>query len=107
MVSQIFQEENERYKKRKGSSVSKAKVKAKHKHTYEDCLLFENGKPNKATYCSICGKIDDVKVFDFVRISGGYRVLSEDEVLEKYKDLKKFEVESVFQKCIPKEELSK
>lgn len=88
-----------KYKKKKESSTSK------YKHDYsKECLLItgENKRPHHATYCSICGKIENVKFFETVKDdSGYYRVLDTDEVYEKYQDLEKIYVDDVWQKYVP------
>ena len=81
-----------KHRKKKESSTSKSKTKSKHKHEFIDCMLIENGKPHKATYCRICGKIDDV-IFLWN--------MSDEEIFEKYKDLDQFEVDSIWQKFVP------
>lgn len=88
--------------KKKESSVSKSKAKSKHKHEYVDCLLVEeNGYPRKGTYCKICGKINKVKFLEADRCDDGlYRVLNDDEIFEKYKDLEKVYVNDIWQKYV-------
>ena len=86
-----FDNEIPKHRKKKKSSTSKSNTKSKHKHEYVDCLLIENSKPYKATYCKICGKIDNV----FFLWN-----MSDDEILEKYKNLEQFEVDSIWQKFI-------
>lgn len=89
--------------KKKKSSVSKSKEKSKHKHEYLDCLLIEdNGKPHKATYCKICGKIGDIKFCDTEKTDHGtYRMLNAQEVFEKYNDLHQIHIKDIFQKYVP------
>lgn len=84
--------------------------KYEHKHTYEDCIItyhykttishesFEITRHEK--YCTGCGKIDHKRFEEDLvkkRIPGtdrhGYSVLSKDELLEKYKELPKFDVD--------------
>ena len=77
-----------KHRKKKQSSTSKSGKKSKHKHEYKEVVLIHNDKPHWATVCKICGKIGDLHFF-------------EDEVFEKYKDLEKIEIESVFQKYVP------
>ena len=91
-----------KYKKKKKSSISKSSEKLKHKHEYIECLLIEKGHPYRAIVCKFCGKIYDIKFFESERCEDGMqRMLDDDEVLEKYKDLEKIEIESVFQKYVP------
>lgn len=98
----INEDEIEKYKKRKKSNISKSDRKSKHKHEYKDCLLIEKDKkPHKAKYCKICGKIDDVKFFETTKLNEHfYRQLTYEEVFEKYKDLEKFYVDSVWDKYV-------
>ena len=91
-----------KYKKKKPSSTSKSSTKSKHKHEYIECLLIEKGHPYRAIVCKICGKINDLHFFESERCEDGMqRMLDDDEVFEKYKDLEKIEIESVFQKYVP------
>lgn len=91
-----------KYKKKKKSSISKSSEKSKHKHEYIECLLIEKGHPYRAIVCKFCGKIYDIKFFESERCEDGMRrMLDTDEVFEKYKDLEKIEIESVFQKYVP------
>lgn len=90
-----------KYKKKKQSNISKSKRKSNHKHEYKDCLLIDrDGKLHKGKYCKICGKIDDVNFFETEKSEYGYRVLDDDEVFEKYKDLEKFYVDSIWDKYV-------
>ena len=98
-----FDNDIPKYIKKKQSSVSKSKEKSNHKHIYKDCLIFKNDSncPHKAKYCEICGKISDLKFYEIERIENGmFRVLDHDEVLEKYKDLEKFCVNSIWDKYV-------
>lgn len=78
-----------KYIKKKKSSTSKSKAKSKHKHEYVDCLFIKNNKPYKGTYCKICNKIKDMALFETEKIGSRYRILDDNEVFEKYKDLEK------------------
>ena len=91
-----------KYKKKKQSSTSKSSTKSKHKHEYIERLLIEKGHPYRAIVCKICGNINDLYFFECERCEDGMRrMLDTDEVFEKYKDLEKIEIESVFQKYVP------
>ena len=91
-----------KYKKKKPSSTSKSSTKSKHKHEYIERLLIEKGHPYRAIVCKICGKIYDIYFFESGQCEDGMqRMLDVDEVFEKYKDLEKIEIESVFQKYVP------
>lgn len=88
-----------KYKKKKNSSTSKSKEKSNHKHEYVDCLLVEKdeNRPYKAKYCSICGKVNDVKFFEFTPCESAYsRLLNDDEVFEKYKDLESIYIDNIW-----------
>ena len=91
-----------KHRKKKQSSTSKSSTKSKHKHEYKEFLLIHNDKPHLATVCKMCGKINDLCFFESERCEDGMqRMLDDDEVFEKYKDLEKIEIESVFQKYVP------
>ena len=97
----MFELEIPKHKKKKSSSVSNAKLKAKHKHEYKECLISFKGEPRLATYCKICGKVGNVKHFDFkITEKGYYRMLRADEIYRKYRKLEVFEVEDFWQKYI-------
>ena len=96
-----FDNEIPKYIKKKESSVSKSKEMSNHKHEYVDCLFVKDDYPQKGTYCKICGKIGDINFFELEEFeSGFFRILDADEVFEKYKDLEKIYIESVFQKYV-------
>lgn len=80
--------------------VKKTVKKSKHKHIYKDCLFFErnSNEYKKGEYCEVCGKIGDFKLFEGVRINNRLsRMLSQEEILEKYKDLEIKEVENLIE----------
>lgn len=88
---------------------------SKHKHEHKECLLkikmaikYSTGESIVDTlylgkYCTICGKIGGLKlptirdVFDGVPT---YRVMTNDEILEKYKHLETFEIDDVYDKYV-------
>ena len=85
--------EEPKYKKKKGSSMSKSKVKSKHKHQYKQCLLLNSGRPHRAFYCTLCGKVKNIKFFEMEPIGNGlFRMLTTEEVLKRYSDLERFEI---------------
>lgn len=90
-----------KYRKKKQSK-SKSANKSDHKHQYENCLLVDDeNRPHKAEYCKICGKINNVKAFETERIDGGrFRMLTDDEVFQKYKDLEQFQVKDMWDKYV-------
>lgn len=93
-----------KYKKKKESSVSKSGSKSKHKHEYVECLFINHEKakpyPNRGSYCKICGKIGDI-FFDTIVDNIGRRMMTDDEVWEKYKDLEQIHIDSFWQKYAP------
>lgn len=92
-------EEVPKYRKKRAK---RAVPKSSHKHIYEDCLLiYANEIPFKACYCTTCGKIGKVQFAVTERTSYGYHVmLTHDEVLEKYKHLKRFHISEYNQKFV-------
>ena len=97
----MFESEIPKYKKKKNSSVSDSRMKSKHKHIYKDCLLVADDRPLKSTYCTICGKVGNVKFFDFVKSENGYsRMLRPDEIYRKYCNLEIKEVSDFYQKYV-------
>lgn len=90
-----------KYRKKKPSK-SKSASKSDHKHQYDDCLLIdEENCPHKAEYCVICGKINNVKAFETERIdSGRFRMLTYDDIFQKYKGLKQFQVKDMWDKYV-------
>ena len=48
------------YKKKKKNKKNK---KTNHKHDYHSCILEDGSFQCKATYCEICGHIDDIFLF--------------------------------------------
>lgn len=84
-----------KYRKKTKSSISKAENKTKHKHKYKECLLIYDGRPYKAHYCTICGKVKD---WDICREKGeyGYWILPDELVFKRYKDLEQFVVDGLW-----------
>lgn len=95
-----------KYVKKKKSNVSKSNSKSKHKHEYTECLFVDHNYtpafPRRGFYCKICGKINDVKLFETIKSERGnyYVQLSSDEVYEKYKNLEKVHISSIWQKYV-------
>lgn len=74
--------------------------KANHKHIYEECLYYEKEHEHycRGEYCTVCGKIGIIHFFETVpseKYSRCSKLLRSDEVKEKYKHLKTFNVESL------------
>lgn len=91
-----------KYKKKTKSSISKSSIKSKHKHEYKECLFVKDGRPYKGTYCTICGKVDDIGTFETVEMDNGmHRMMNNDEIFDKYKHLDQIEIEDIFQKFVP------
>ena len=90
-----------KYKKK---SCGKSSAKSKHKHEYVDCLFSvedSKGKLNKGSYCKICGKIGEMHYFIVEKIEGNYRrVLMDEEIRAKYKELPIVSIKNSFQKFI-------
>lgn len=98
-------EEIPKHHKKKQSSTSSANKKSKHKHLYKECLLVNDGKPHRAEYCSICGKVGNLHFFESEKTEEGcYRQLNYDEVYEKFSECEKIPVEDIFQRYIPTSE---
>lgn len=98
----IYEKEIPKYRKKTNSNASKSKEKSRHKHEYKDCLLVQDSRPYLGTYCTICGKIYNwyLPVFT-VEEAGCRRMMTDEEVFEKYKNLEKIEIEDVRAKYIP------
>lgn len=88
-----IEQEIPKYKKKKPSSISKSEYKSKHKHEYVEavCIMlsyYNKEKVNIISYCKKCGKIYNFhRPYEKTRM-GTYRMLTDEEILEKYKDLK-------------------
>lgn len=101
--------ENEipKHKKKKIKTVTKSN----HKHVYEDCLVLTTLLKTRHFYvkgqrCDVCGKIGELNFIETERTrkhSG--RMLSQEEVLEKYKHLKKYNESGIW--IQPKEGIMK
>ena len=105
----VLERETPKYRKHKESNVSKGNRKSKHKHTYVPAIfhyLYVGPLGNKhdnyavGQYCSLCGKIGKYQKAFEKTPDGFYRRPSDEEILEKNKDLEIFEVENFFQKYI-------
>lgn len=87
-----FDDSIPRHKKK----ASKKKVnKSDHKHIYDKEVLiksnsaFDKHHYSHAKICSLCNKVGEEKFFISEKIEGSnyYRMLTANEVLEKYKNL--------------------
>lgn len=88
-------EEIPKYKKRSKGSTSQAEYEAKHKCQYKECILIYEGRPYKASYCIICGKVRDWDSFK-EKTDYGYWLLPDKEIFNRYNYLEKFEVDNLF-----------
>lgn len=89
--------ENEIPKYKKKSN--KTTKKSNHRHDYIDCLLLDKSSNHyhASQYCSICGKIGETKFLESEETPEGYHhILSDSEIVEKYKDYEIKEVEEIF-----------
>lgn len=88
----------ERYRKKKPSSVSKSVAKANHKHVYEKIILVVKWADcnsgitlHSAKECILCGKIKGENIRDImVRVDNKryYRRMTTDEIFNKYGSIK-------------------
>lgn len=108
-----------KYKKKKKSTTSKSSEKTKHKHEYTEKCIVKYPTPHLlcfninynlaiATYCKHCGKIDSVyypMTDDFIYFHNGLhsvnRHMTNEEILEYYKDLEIVDIDNCFQKYLP------
>lgn len=80
-----------KYRKRQGKKKTK---KSNHKHEYEGVLIKSNTqfgeKYRYGEQCNVCGKINNERYFETKRNEGSpfSTMLSQEEILDKYKDLK-------------------
>lgn len=95
----MIEQEIPKYKKKTKSNTSKSSNKAKHKHEYKECLLINKNSPYLASYCVICGKIYNWTICT-EKCEHGYRMLNDEEVFEKYKNLEKYIVEDLWAKYL-------
>lgn len=110
----IIENETPKYIKKKKSSTSKSSEKTKHKHEYtEKCIVkyptsylsYFNIEYNLAiaTYCKYCGKIQSIVHPHIAKVvMGGHMqtYMSNEEILENYKDLEVVEISDCFQKYL-------
>lgn len=107
-----IEQEIPKHKKKKPSSVSKSEYKSKHKHEYVEavCIMpsyYNKEMVNIISYCKKCGKIYNFhRPYEKTRM-GTYRMLTDEEILEKYKDLKTIKLDKMIfhYRNIPKEYL--
>lgn len=96
----MFEEYDEipKYRKRKNSKSSKAN----HKHKYEKCLFDIDGRLHVGKFCKICGKIGDIEFFQCIKDTESRysRLMTNEEVEDKFKELPKFKLQNICQKYI-------
>ena len=91
-----------KYKKKTKSDTSFAKAKSKHKHIYANGLVIIDNKYKSvyiAKYCTICGKLDNLRK-ETIKTDKGYMMLTDKELLEKYKDLPHFTITDMMEKFV-------
>lgn len=79
-----------------------------HEHNYVKCLLHDTTMDTYylSSYCTICGKIRGLaKDSDLIENEENecYRMLTDEELLDEYKDLKIFDFDILKDKYINKE----
>lgn len=82
----FINDEIPKYKKKSQKTIKKSN----HRHTYKPCLLYDVNRDShhKSEYCTICGKIGETKFFESAETVNGFsRGLTQEELLQKYKDL--------------------
>ena len=86
--SEFLEEKETPYKKKKKKSVKKSN----HKHQYQECLIKWDNHYHAGERCFVCGKIGDLKFFETIPYREGIsRLLTQEEILEKYKNLECFD----------------
>lgn len=98
-----------KYKKK---STRRPPKKSKHKHIYKDCLLkskiafkYNTGERivnlRLGNYCTICGKIGKLTIPTIEGRNSSFRkILTNDMILESYKDLEIFEIDDFCDKYV-------
>lgn len=95
--------------KNHSSKHKKSSAKTNHKHNYCDCLLrskvprYTNSNEfvevyNKAKYCTICGKISGVTLFELEEINSDLMVmpLTKEYMTKKYPDVNIFSIGDIW-----------
>ena len=77
-------------------------IKSSHKHLYDDCLLLDqDNHVFKASYCTVCGRISNLRFAEVSKQPGGTdKALTDTEVLKKYDGLRQFHITSYSQKQV-------
>lgn len=92
-----------KYKKKSNKTVSKSK----HKHEYIGCLLHEL-KTNRyylSSYCKYCGKVGRSISLESEKTHNNWRILlSQEELLNKYKHLEIKSIDNIFKNNYIKED---
>lgn len=82
--------DNNEVAKHRKKSKYKGEKRANHKHVYVEALADLKGSYHRLTHCTICGRINDKYIFETIPIEdniNGRRLLTNEEVYEKYKHL--------------------
>ena len=117
-MSNNYNDDITKYRKKKESNVSKSNKKSKHKHNYVECFIIYdfpfNGKISKminlSSYCDVCGKIGSTLLNGKIRSQytdsysyiGNKKYISPwtnkiNEIYEKHKDeIPTFHIEDIF-----------
>ena len=57
-------------------------------------LIDKSNSPHKAQYCTICGKVSNIKYFETEKMTNAsYRMLSDKEVFDKFSGIPHFLVD--------------
>lgn len=91
--------EDEKTKYRKKSS-KKGKKRANHKHEYEEVLIrnypYAFHKVCLMNRCKVCGNLRAKEILMINPVEDGYStMMTNEEILEKYKDLEIFDYEKL------------
>lgn len=104
-----------KYRKRMKSNRSSAARKSDHKHEYKKSLFRykwispidgqEKTRIAIGEYCTICGRISNMKYTVTEKIDGSpmYRALSDNELIERHKNLDILNIDTPFEKYVNKE----
>lgn len=83
--------------KHKKKSIKKSPQKCKHKHISKECLLTSGKNIVRAEYCTICGKILNKYYSESIPSENRCcRMMSDEEIKEKYKYLDTFIIDDAF-----------
>lgn len=88
-----------KYKKKKQSKKVK---RANHKHVYVNGLAKVDNNYSRIEYCNICGRINKMNILETEENSETKfaRLLTNEEIYEKYKHLNQFNLNSYHDKYV-------